>query len=63
MFVTMNFGDGNSVPLEMEAENPDEAIEEAATFILDNVFLTVEDDEGNIVADKSLSSTNYSLRR
>lgn len=63
MFVTMNFGDGHYFPLEMESNDPEEAIEEAATYILDNVFLTVESEEGDIIESVPLSSTNYSMRR
>lgn len=44
--VIMQFGDGSSKEIEVEASDPDEACEEARTWVKDNAWFEVMDSNG-----------------
>ncbi len=41
--VTMQFGDGTSKEIEVEATDPDEACEDARAWVKDNAWFEIED--------------------
>lgn len=45
--VTMQFGDGSFKEIEVTADDPDEAVEEARDWVRDNAWFEVEDEETN----------------
>jgi flavin-binding protein dodecin len=44
--VIMQFGDGSSKEIEVSAEDPEEAVDEAATWVKDNAWFEVMDENG-----------------
>ena len=44
--VTMQFGDGTFKEIEVEAEEAEEACEEARTWVKDNAWFEVADEDG-----------------
>lgn len=44
--VVMQFGDGSSKEIEVEATEPDEAVEEAKQWVLDNAWFEVYAEDG-----------------
>jgi len=46
--VAMHFGDGSFHLIEVEATDPDEACEEARTWVKDNAWFQVDDDEAAV---------------
>jgi flavin-binding protein dodecin len=44
--VLMQFGDGSSKEIEVSATDPDEAVEEARTWVSDNAWFEVYDESG-----------------
>ena len=44
--VVMQFGDGSSKEIEVEATDPDEAVEEAKDWVKDNAWFEVYDETG-----------------
>lgn len=44
--VTMNFGDGSFKEIEVEATDPEDAVEEAAQWVKDNAWFDVMDEQG-----------------
>ena len=54
--VLMQFGDGSSKEIEVEATDPEEAVEEAATWVKDNAWFEVYDESGlETLAEERLS--------
>jgi flavin-binding protein dodecin len=53
--VLMHFGDGSFKTLEMSADNPQEAVEEAKTWVSDNAWFEVQGDQGEVLAEEHLS--------
>lgn len=53
--VIMHFGDGGFKDIEVEADDPDEAVEEARTWVGDNAWFEVQDEQGDVKASTSLS--------
>lgn len=45
--VTMQFGDGTFKEIEVDATEEDEALNEARTWVRDNAWFEISDDEGN----------------
>lgn len=52
--VIMHFGDGTFKDLEMTAEDPEEAVEQAKDWVSDNAWFEVLDEQGDILATTSL---------
>jgi hypothetical protein len=48
--VLMHFGDGTFKELEMTEENPDDAVEQANTYVIDNAWFEVQDADGQVLA-------------
>lgn len=44
--VLMQFGDGSHHEISVEATDPEEAVEEARTWVKDNAWFEVYDDDG-----------------
>lgn len=53
-FVTMQFGDGSNKIIEVEADDPIEACEEARTWVKDNAWFEVIDNKGDAIAHEVL---------
>lgn len=53
--VQMHFGDGSYKDIEMTADDPEEAVEEAKTWVNDNAWFEVSDEDGNELARVALS--------
>jgi hypothetical protein len=51
--VVMHFGDGSFKDIEVEATDPDEAVEQARDWVNDNAWLEVRDE----ASDEVLAST------
>lgn len=51
--VLMHFGDGSFHEIEVEADDPEEACEEARTYVNDNAFFRVEEQDGECRAEVS----------
>lgn len=53
MKVIMHFGDGSYKDLDMTANDPDEAVKEAKTWVEDNAWYEVQDEQGEVLASTS----------
>lgn len=54
--VLLHFGDGTFHAIDVEADDPETAINEARTFVQDNAFFRVEEQDGEcrVLAEESL---------
>lgn len=53
--VEMHFGDGSFHEIEVEATDLDEAVAEAQRWVKDNAFFQAHDEDGRVMAERSLS--------
>lgn len=52
--VTMHFGDGTHKEILSLASSPEDACDEIRTYVLDNAWFEVIDEEGNTLAERKL---------
>ena len=52
--VLMHFGDGSFKEIEVPAEDPEEAVEEAKDWVNDNAWFEVQDSQGEVLAEEHL---------
>lgn len=55
MQVTMHFGDGTFKLIDVEADDPDEAVSEAREWVAGNAWFQVESEEGDVMAEEKLT--------
>lgn len=54
--VLMQFGDGTQKEIEVEATDPDDAVEEARDWVRDNAWFEVYNEDGSdVLAEEKLS--------
>lgn len=53
MQVLMQFGDGTFKEIDVESDDPEEAVEEAKTWVSDNAWFEVTDEETDEVSAKT----------
>lgn len=56
MIVQMQFGDGTFKDIEVTSDDPEEAVEEARTWVKDNAWFEVNDEQ----TDESLAEVHLS---
>jgi hypothetical protein len=61
--VLMQFGDGSFKEIEVEATEPDEACEEARTWVADNAWFECQDEEGERASDEHPMTPVHGSRR
>jgi hypothetical protein len=54
MIVTVHFGDGTFKLIEVVSDDPQKAVQEAKTFVLDNAWFEVEDESGQVLATENI---------
>lgn len=52
--VLLQFGDGSHKEIEVEADDPEEAVEEAKDWLRDGAWLEVQDEQGRNLASDNL---------
>lgn len=55
MIVIMQFGDGSFKTVEVTSDDPETAVEEAKTWVSDNAWFEVSDEEGTVLAETNLN--------
>jgi hypothetical protein len=55
--ILMQFGDGTFIPIDVESNEPESAVEEARDWVMDNAWFEAQNpDEGEILAECRLDS-------